>query len=368
MEFTFLNEKDMIDADVLDMDKCIEKTEKAFRLLGEGDYLMGGPNKNSHGLMLWFPKETKFPNMPTEGPDRRFMSLISYLGGEFNVCCNKWYGSNIANREKNLPRSIHTITLNNPDTGAPIALMPGNLISAMRTGAVPGVAVKHLAHEDAKVVGAVGGGLINQACIRAIVKSKKDVELVKVFDLDLEKAREVCQNLETELEVKCEAVDSMEASVRESDIITVATSGAVKPKIEGEWLKKGSLVTLTGAADFSEEVYKENKLVADHWPMHRLWLKEGLEHEEGLESIDWAMSSQLLELIHHGKFDDSTIDSIGDVIINDKQVRKSDDDIIIFITGGLSIEDAAWSHEVYKTAKEKGLGQSITMWDQPHWQ
>lgn len=56
----------------------------------------------------------------------------------------KWYGSNHENLKKGLPRSILMVTLNDPDTGAPKAFMSGNLISSMRTGAVPGVGVRYL--------------------------------------------------------------------------------------------------------------------------------------------------------------------------------------------------------------------------------
>lgn len=365
MEFLFLNEQDMVKAEALNMDKCLEKVEEAFSLLGKGDYLMGGPDGNSHGLMLWFPKESPHPNMPLAGPDRRFMSLIAYLGGDFNVCCNKWYGSNIENRNKNLPRSIHTITLNDPVTGAPIAVMPGNIISAMRTGAVPGVATKYLANPEAKVLGAIGAGLINQSCIRAIVKAKPDIERVKIYDIDIEKGREISKKLEEKLGVNVEAVHSMKDSVENCDIITVATSGYQKPRIESEWIKKGCLVTITGAVELSDDVYKHSKIVADHWDMHKLWLKEGLEHEDGLDSIDWTMSAQLLELVHYNKIDESKIESMGNVVANKEKIRESNDDIVIFMTGGLPIEDAAWGYEVYRTAKEKGLGQKIKMWDEP---
>ncbi len=93
--FLYLDEEDMIKAGVLDMPKCVEVIEDVFRLLGKGDYLMGGPLGNEHGQMLCFPKESPFPNMPVAGPDRRFMSMIAYLGGKFNVCGEKWYGSNV---------------------------------------------------------------------------------------------------------------------------------------------------------------------------------------------------------------------------------------------------------------------------------
>lgn len=366
LDFLLLSEEEMVKAGALDMNNCIDKIEEAFSVLGQGDYLMGGPNGNNHGMMLWFPKNSPFPNMPVAGPDRRFMSLISYLGGKFNICANKWYGSNIKNRQKNLPRSIHTLTLNNPDTGAPLALMPGNIISAMRTGAVPGVATKYLATPDARVVGAVGGGLINQACIRAIVKAKSGIQLVKLYDIDIEKGKKVAENLEEELKVNVEVVETLMESIVDSDILTIATSGYQKPRIEKEWLKKGCLVTLTGAAEFPDEVYKNNKIVADHWGMHQLWLKEGLEHREGIESIkSWAMSGQLLELVHNKEINENKIVNMGDIVANNKPVRESKDEIIIFMTGGLPIEDAAWGHTVYKTAKTMGVGKTINMWNNP---
>jgi len=77
--------------------------------------------------------------MPIMTTDRRFMAMPAYLGGEFFKAGVKWYGSNIANRDKDLPRSILMFMLNDVDTGAPLALMSANLLSAYRTGAIPGV-------------------------------------------------------------------------------------------------------------------------------------------------------------------------------------------------------------------------------------
>ena len=151
-EFLYLSERDTIEAGVLDAKKCIDNAEEVFTLLSEGDYLMGGSNHNSHGLGLVFPKESPFPNMPVAGPDRRFVAMPAYLGGRFDVCGNKWYGSNAENPKKGLPRSVLTVTLNDKDTGEPLAFMSANLLSAARTGAVPGVAARHLARKDSEIV------------------------------------------------------------------------------------------------------------------------------------------------------------------------------------------------------------------------
>lgn len=139
LDFLFLSEADAVKAGAGDIHTCIQVMDEVFDLLGQGDYLMGAPNHNSHGIKIYFPKETPFPGMPVKGPDRRFMALVGYLGGRFHVCGEKWYGSNLANREKGLPRSILTTVLNDPDTGAPLAIMSANALSGARTGAIPAV-------------------------------------------------------------------------------------------------------------------------------------------------------------------------------------------------------------------------------------
>ena len=138
-------EQDMIRAGVTDMLACVDTMEEMFGLLYIGDYRMAGPNNDSHGAMVIFPKESPFPNMPKPTADRRMMAMPAYLGGNFCTAGVKWYGSNIANRDKGLPRSILMFTLNDPDTGAPLAHMSANLLSAYRTGAIPGVGARHLA-------------------------------------------------------------------------------------------------------------------------------------------------------------------------------------------------------------------------------
>ena len=132
VDFLYLNEEDMVKAGVKDMPGCIGAIEEMFRLMKKGDYRMGGANGNSHGVMMVFPEQSPFPNMPTDGPDRRFMAMPAYLGGKFDMAGMKWYGSNIENHKKGLPRSILMLTLNDKDTGAPVAYMSANIYKADR--------------------------------------------------------------------------------------------------------------------------------------------------------------------------------------------------------------------------------------------
>ena len=169
IDFLYLSEPDMIKAGVKDMAKCVDCMEDLLLTLNKGDYMMGGENHNSHGCMIMFPDDPKFPGMPKNGPDRRFMAMPAYLGGSHQLAGMKWYGSNIENKEKGLPRSILMMMLNDKDTGAPIAMMSANLISSYRTGGIPGVGARYLARKDSKVVSIIGPGVMGKTSLAAFM-------------------------------------------------------------------------------------------------------------------------------------------------------------------------------------------------------
>lgn len=252
IDFIYLSEPDMIEAGVLDAERCVTVCEETFSLLGKGDYLMGGANHNNHGMNIVFPMETKFPNMPVAGPDRRFAAMPGYLGGRFDVCGNKWYGSNHANTQKGLPRSILTMMINDKDTGAPLALLSANLLSAARTGAVPGVAAKHLANKDSKVVSIVGCGPINKSCFTAIMTQLSSVEKVICFDVFLDKANELARWVEQTYKIKAVGVDEAEAGFRDADVITVAASRLKPLFFKDEWIKEGATILVSGPVNADE--------------------------------------------------------------------------------------------------------------------
>ena len=103
LQFLYLSEPDMLEAGVLDMKQCVKTIEDMFRLAGKGDYIMGGPKRDSHGIMLWYPDEPAFEGMPKAGPDRRYMVMPAYLGGRFHVTGQKWYGSNVETSKRVCP-------------------------------------------------------------------------------------------------------------------------------------------------------------------------------------------------------------------------------------------------------------------------
>ena len=366
IDFLYLSEEDMIKAGVLDMDKCVESIDEMFRLMGTGDYLMGGPHENDHGIMLWFPREKRTEKMPVAGPDRRFLSMPAYLGGRFYVCGQKWYGSNRANLDKGLPRSILTVMLNDVDTGAPLALMSANLLSSMRTGAVPGVATRYLQSSNASTVGIIGAGVISNSCMRAIAKTIKDKGEGRVYDIFPAKATKFCEDLEKETGMKMTPVSSLREAVEGCDIVSVAASGAQPVIIEDEWIKDGAVIEITGAAQLSEKCYAENHIVVDNWKMHEVYLHEMQDIPELLVGTSHITAPDLFSAILNGKVKVEDITSLGDVIENPALARKDDKEKVIFITSGMPTEDLAWGYDVYQEALRQGIGQTLTLWEKPY--
>ena len=365
-EFLYLNEEEMIQAGVLDAARCIEVEEEIFRLLSTGDYVMGGDKANSHGIYIKFPKESPFPNMPIDAPDRRFMAMPAYVGGRFNVAGQKWYGSNIINPQRGLPRSILMVMLNDADTCEPLALMSGNLVSSVRTGCVPGVATRHLARKGAEVCSCIGAGPVSKACFEAIVIEAKDLKEVIVCDLFIEKAQAFADEMAQKYGLKATATTCLEDAVRASDIISVAASSVKPINIDNSWLKPGSLIMFTGRCNIDEEYYLSSKIVWDHAPMHEVYFDEHLQLPENERFIN-GIGVQIYRLMHEGKLPPITeATSLGDVINGTRKGRESDEERILFVTGGLPVWDVGWSYEIYQNALKLGLGQTLKLWDDPY--
>ncbi|OUO94316.1 tyramine oxidase subunit B [Cloacibacillus sp. An23] len=368
VDFLYLSEPDMIKAGVLDSKKCVDTVEEVFRLLSRGDYLMGGPKENSHGVMLWFPEQPRF-NMPVAGPDRRFMAMIAYLGGRFNVCGEKWYGSNVENpAARHLPRSILMIVLNDPVSSAPLAFMSGNLVSAMRTGAVPGVAARHLAKQDAETAGIFGAGVISRASLLAINAGRPSIKTAWVYDIIKEKSEAFAEEMKAN-GIQVHVAESPEECVRNSDVIAVATSGKNAVHIEESWMKDGALLATSGVVDVSDEFCLNHKIVVDNWKMHQEWREDGLNSKEGLKSLStWAPTHQVIRLQVEGKLDeDKDIINLGDVVEKKVPGRTDEKEKIFFVAGGMPVNDVAWSYDVYKNAIANNIGIKLNLWEEPHW-
>lgn len=371
LDFLYLNEPDMIAAGVTHMVRCVDVMEEALILLRKGDFRMAGSSAMSHGAMIRFPEHPEFPGMPADGPDRRFMAMPAYLGGRFGTTGVKWYGSNIENRAKGLPRSIHLFILNGSDTGAPLAVMSANLLSAYRTGAVPGVAVRHLAREDVRVMGIVGPGVIGRVVTEATLTQRPGIERLVVKGLDAADVQRYGDDMRPRFPhlERIDAAETVEEVVRESDIMTVtATTDASGPQgfpyIRREWIKPGALLLLPAAVRLEDEVMTSGaaRLVVDSWRLYDAWAEEygpEVASKIGIVGNSWRA------LVHAGTLPAGRIEEIADIATGAVPARRDDDEIFVYSAGGMPIEDVAWATDVYRRALEKGIGVSLNLWDSP---
>lgn len=369
IDFLYLSEPDMVKAGVKDMAKCVEVMEDLLLTLNKGDYVMGGQNHNSHGCMVTFPDNPQFPGMPKNAEDRRFMAMPAYLGGSHQMAGMKWYGSNIENKKKGLPRSILMMMLNDKDTGAPLALMSANLLSSYRTGGIPGVGAKYLARKDAKTVAIIGPGVMGKTSLSAFMSVCPNIDTVKVKGRGQKSLDSFLKFVKEEFPQVKNAVicETVEDAVRDSDIVSMTTT--VKndvesfPYIDTSWIKKGALISMPSAARIDDDFLANKcKLVVDNYKLYEAWEEEYPYPTYPQVQI---IGSKFTDLIHEGKIKREDMIDIADIITGKHPGRVNDDEIIIYSVGGMPVEDIAWGNTVYKNAIKKGIGVKLPLWDVP---
>ena len=368
IDFLYLSEPDMIKAGVKDMKSCVDVMEDLLITLYKGDYVMGGANHNSHGCMIMFPDDPQFPGMPKNADDRRFMAMPAYLGGSYQMAGMKWYGSNVENKKVGLPRSILMMILNDKDTGAPLALMSANLVSAYRTGGIPGVGAKYLARKDSRVVSIIGPGVMGKTSLAAFVSVCPNLDTVKIKGRSQRSLDAFTRFIREELpQIKnIEICDSVEEAVKDSDIIsfttTVRDDVSSFPYINGDWIKKGALISMPSAARFDDDFLAGCKLVVDNSKLYESWEEEYPYPTYPQVQI---IGTKFTDLKHDGKIKAEDIIDITDIIEKRHPGRTSDDEIIVYSVGGMPVEDIAWGGTVYRNAVKLGIGIKLPLWDKP---
>lgn len=369
INFLYLSEPDMIRAGVKDMAECVKVMEDMLVTISKGDYVMAGENHNSHGAQVSFPDNPMFPGMPKNADDRRFMAMPAYLGGKYQMAGMKWYGSNCDNKQVGLPRSILMMMLNDKDTGAPLALMSANLLSAYRTGAIPGVGAKYLAKKDSKIVAVLGPGVMGKTSLAAFMSVCPQIDTVKIKGRGQKSIDSFVEYVKKEFpKVKDVLIcPTEEEAVRDSDIITVTSTAPVKEKdfvyIDERWIKKGALISLPSAARFDEDfLINRCRKVVDNYKLYEAWAEEFPYPSYELVQI---IGAKFTDLLHEGKIKREDIIEIADIVQGKVVAREREDDIIVYSVGGMPVEDIAWGSTLYHNAIKMGIGIELPLWDTP---
>lgn len=261
-------------------------------------------------------------------------------------------------------------TLNDADTGAPLAFMSANLLSAYRTGAVPGVGARHLARKDAKVVGILGPGVMAKTALSAFIAVRPGIDTVKVkgrgqksLDSFLAWLAETFPQVTT-----VEVVDSLEAVVRGSDIVTFCSSGEVGdpetyPTVKRDWVKPGCFLAMPALCNIDAGMQAADvRKVLDNTGLYEAWFEEV---PKPAHKVIPVIGVKFMDMIHEGKMTRDQIEDLGAIVKGDLPGRRNDDEIILMSVGGMPVEDVAWGTVLYRNAIARGIGVKLNLWDVP---
>ncbi|MDO4188148.1 MAG: tyramine oxidase subunit B [Lachnospiraceae bacterium] len=377
IDFLYLNEEDMIKAGVLDAGRCIETMRDTLSLFGKKDFLLGGPKADEHGLQMNFPQKSDIENFPLDdGPDRRFMAMPAYLGGRFHIAGQKYYGSNSHNSALGLPRSILMVTLSDVDTGAPKAIMSANLLSAMRTGAMPAMAAIYLANRDSEVLSLIGPGVINKCALMCYMEVLPNIKKIKLRGSSvtsktaLEMKEYIIENYPQVKEI--EICDSLESACRDADVVSEAMSVSKEnmEEFKLEWFKKGATVFSMGSFLYRQyNDFMNTKMVVDNYGMYKKYLSNFIARgpvDELGNKREWViMGIHFVHLVESGVVPREQVTNLCDIVNGVSKGRENKDEIVMCSIGGMPLEDLSWGYDCYQKALELGIGTSLNLWNEP---
>lgn len=269
-------------------------------------------------------------------PVRSRMEIKEYSGDVLLMPCYvpefKIYSLKIVtvypkNVEKNLPTIFATVVILDPETGETLAVADGRVLTGLRTGAATAVGVKHLARRDSRYVGIIGCGYQAKWQLLALSAVMKPEKII-AYDIVEEKAREFVNRMSDLLE--CEVTQSLspEQLVKSSDIVITVTTSRT-PVVKREWVKPGTHISAIGAytpemAELDSALVADAKVVVDSLT--------AAKEEAG----------DIIQAVNRGftKWEDVYAE-IGEIILGKKKGRESDDEITIFKSVGLAVQDAA---------------------------
>ena len=315
---------------LITMSECVEAVEEAFREFTLGTAKM--PTRVSLSL----PEQRGwFALMPA------FLSHAKSLTTKIVTV----YDHNL--RDHNLPNVLAVIVLNNIETGQVEAVMDGSQITAMRTGAVSGVATKHLARQNSTRLGMFGAGVQARRQLQAI-RAVRKIDSVKIYDIYKEMAKKLAAEASAEGDATVSVAENPAEVVQNADIIVTATTSA-SPLFDGKLLRPGTHINAIGAytpsmRELDSETVSTSKIVVD--------------------SIEGALAEagDIIAPLNEGVISRQSIwAELGEIVTGKKQGRTSEQEKTLFKSLGLGIQDAAVAKLVLKKAQVSGVGTQIDL-------
>ena len=309
---------------VLDMDLALNAVREAFRAYGEGRVNM--PPKAYLTL--------------AQGDFRAMYGEIFLPEG--HVCGLKWVNVHPGNPLRGLPTVMAKIVLNDPDTGFEWADMDGTLITNYRTGASGGVATEVLSRPDAARLGVIGAGEQARTQIAAILKVRRIQEII-ICDCARARAQALRDEVATLYPVQVRlASDSRETTLASDILVTVTPSE--EPLVMRDWVRPGTHINAIGAdaagkQELDPEILKVARIVVDDWAQ---------ASHSGEINVPLSRGEITQEMIYG---------CLGEVVAGKKPGRQSPEEITVFDSTGLIIQDLSLGFAVFNRAQQRGLGE-----------
>lgn len=311
----------LTEADVealLTMDMALEAVEAAHRAHGRGDAV-------------------DVPRQRTRIPTAALHILQGALPGE-GVFGYKAYTTARAGAR-------FLVHLFDAANGAPLAVIEADRLGMMRTGAAGGVAAKWLAREDAAVAGVFGAGWQAGSQIEALCRVRP-IRRIKVFSRNEEKRAAFCANWSQRLGIEVAQAGSAEETVRGSDVVVTITT-ATAPLFQGDWLEAGAHVTAAGS----------NALI-------RREVDEKTVQRAACVCVDSRATAlreagDLLPALEKGRLVEGRLVELGEVIAGIRPGRRSPEDITLFESQGMAIQDLATARRLLELARARGVGREL---------
>jgi ornithine cyclodeaminase/alanine dehydrogenase-like protein (mu-crystallin family) len=246
------------------------------------------------------------------------------------------------NPSKGLDSHQGSVMLFSAETGELLALMNASAITAIRTAAVSGVATQLLAREDAGELAIIGTGIQARSHIEAMACARA-IKRARVTGRDLERARRFAEEFRPRYSFAIEPVDSVEAAVRGADLIVTATTAA-EPILKREWISAGAHLNVVGSSIPTTREVDSATIAASGLFVDR---RESTINEGG----------DYLFALREGAIGPDHIKAeIGELLIGAKPGRTSPDEITVFKSLGLAIEDLASADYLYRKVTDNQKG------------
>ncbi|GAC1436333.1 MAG: ornithine cyclodeaminase [Solirubrobacteraceae bacterium] len=249
-----------------------------------------------------------------------------------------------------IPTHQAVIAMFDPETGSPLALLDGTEITAVRTGACSALSVRLLAREDASVLAVLGTGVQARSHARAVVRVRPITE-VRIAGRDRRKADALAAELAQELSVPVHATAFYREALEDADVVC-ATTHAVEPVVRRQWLAPGTHVTSVGYNPSGREL--DDDTVVDALVC--------VESRRAVLAPFPAGSNDLTQPIRDGLIEREHVHAeLGELVSGTKPGRTSSEQITLYKSVGVAVQDAAAAALVLAAARRAAAGHELVL-------